>query len=114
MKGGVTMTMEPLSGLGYRHSPSPPWIASQPSSEQDSSPSTGQLGQEKPRETPQPIKWAEREEEEGQVDRTGDLPSWLCLASRWLLFSFLPWTGEAGDRAQGEPALIGQLRLLLE
>lgn len=97
------MVVGPLSGLGYRHSPSPPLIASQPSSEQDSSPSTGQLGQEKPRETPQPIKWAEREEEAGQVDCTGDLPSWLCLASCWLLVSFLPWTGEAGDRATGSP-----------
>lgn len=51
MEGGVAMTVGPLSGLGYRGSLLPPLTVSEPSSEQNSSPS-----KERPREAPQSIK----------------------------------------------------------
>lgn len=50
----------------------------------------------------QSIECTDRKEERGQVKCTGDLPSWLFLASAWMpLLYFLPWTERAGDRARG-------------
>lgn len=56
MEGGVAMTVGPLSGLGYRGSLLPPLTVSEPSSEQNSSPSMEHLVKERPREAPQSIK----------------------------------------------------------